>query len=67
MTIPETDTAPKSIDVRRVIIAIGAVKVEVTTESEAVVAKGGNSLPFLAEETMIASQMIGMHSHIDAC
>ena len=59
MTIPETDTAPKIIDVRRVRIAIGAVKVKVTTESKAEVAKGGKNLPFLAEETTIASQMIG--------
>jgi len=32
-------TIPKSMAVRRVIIAIGAVKVEVTTESKALVAK----------------------------
>ena len=52
-------TIPKSMAVRRVIIAIGAVKVEVTTESEALVVKGGKTLPLLVEETTIANQMIG--------
>ena len=57
--IPETGAVPRSIGVRRVIIAIAAVEVEATAESEAVAAEGRKSHHPREDETAVVVQMNG--------